>query len=231
MLRRSAELLAPLEDPLQVDLGVHRWLEAQREENYSDWLAWVLRQIPAAERLFRFLGLPLLQSLELSGAGTPHIAREAPFEAGRLDIVIRYPDRALIVVEVKCEDGQTDYGPQLGHYREWKDRQPEACKLGVLVTTEEGQSDTAGFAVRTWRELAWELRRLACELRQANRWCAAAMTLAFAGAVEQNLLGLPARPLAGIRSGRVWDVSDAASHLNGSLDTWREYEHANPITG
>ena len=45
------------------------------------------------------------------------------------------------------------------------------------------------------------------------------MTLAFAGAVEQNLLGLPARPLAGVSSGRVWDLSDTVSHLKGFFRT------------
>jgi len=217
LLRRAGDRLAPLEDPLQVDLGAHRWLEGQREENYSDWLAWVLRQIPAAERLFRFLGLPLPASLALWGAGTPRITRELPFEAGRLDIVIRYPNRALIVVEVKCQDGATDHEGQLQCYRAWMDDQREACKSGVLVTTGEGQSQPCGFSVRTWRMIAWELRRLGCEFREANQLCVAAMTLAFAGAVEQNLLGLPARPVAGIRSGRVWDVSDTVSHLKGFL--------------
>jgi len=218
LLRQSDTLLAPFGDPLETDLGAHRWLEGQREENYSDWLAWVLRQIPAAERLFRLLGLPLPASLALWGAGTPRITRELPFEAGRLDIVIRYPDRALIVVEVKCPGGEADYGAQLKRYGESLEGQSELCrKYLVLVTTQEGPSSLSGLHVRPWRQIACELRHLGCELRAANQWCAAAMTLAFAGAVEQNLLGLPSRPMAGIRSGRVWDVGKAVSHLMAFL--------------
>src|SRR5438477_11146537 len=41
--------LAPLQDPFDVDLGVHRWLADDREESYSDWLQWVVEhlQVPA----------------------------------------------------------------------------------------------------------------------------------------------------------------------------------------
>lgn len=41
-LMRSNEQLAPLRDPLDLNWGGHRWLFSDREESYSDWLAWVL---------------------------------------------------------------------------------------------------------------------------------------------------------------------------------------------
>jgi hypothetical protein len=41
--------LAPLEDPLFVDLGLHRWLSNEREEAYSDWLEWVVKQLPGLD--------------------------------------------------------------------------------------------------------------------------------------------------------------------------------------
>lgn len=219
LLRRSNSLLAPFGDPLEIDLGAHRWLKPEREESYSDWLAWILRQIPAAAQLCRFLGLPPRASLAAADWGTPQVTREVPSEDGRLDIVVRYPGRALITVEVKCLDGETDHSEQLERYRAWMEGEPEPepCKFGVLVTPQDAESCPAGFQVRPWREIAFELRRLAGESRDTKRWCTAAMTLAFASAVEQNLLELPARPLAGIRSGRVWDVSDTVSHLKGFL--------------
>jgi hypothetical protein len=42
LLDRSTQYLAPLGEPLLVDFGAHRWLKPQREEAYSDWLAWIL---------------------------------------------------------------------------------------------------------------------------------------------------------------------------------------------
>ena len=35
----SDKELSPLRDPLSLNLGKHRWLSADREESYSDWLA------------------------------------------------------------------------------------------------------------------------------------------------------------------------------------------------
>src|SRR5438132_1432009 len=40
LLHASERQLTPLGDPLTVDLGLHRWLAADREEAYSDCLAW-----------------------------------------------------------------------------------------------------------------------------------------------------------------------------------------------
>ncbi len=42
VLKRSSDLLAPLSDPMTLNLGAHRWMAAHREESYSDWLAWIL---------------------------------------------------------------------------------------------------------------------------------------------------------------------------------------------
>jgi hypothetical protein len=53
LLAKSDKLLKPLADPLRTDFGVHRWLAGDREEAYSDWLAWIIRRVqsPAAHRL------------------------------------------------------------------------------------------------------------------------------------------------------------------------------------
>jgi hypothetical protein len=46
LLTASGELFPGLGDPLRRDLNVsdHRWLRDDREESYSDWLAWIIRQ-------------------------------------------------------------------------------------------------------------------------------------------------------------------------------------------
>jgi hypothetical protein len=47
LLAESNERLKPLGDPLSIDFGVHRWLAGEREEAYSDWLEWIIKQIKA----------------------------------------------------------------------------------------------------------------------------------------------------------------------------------------
>ncbi len=41
----SNRILSPLEDPFCADFGLHRWLTGGREESYSDWLQYVVRQL------------------------------------------------------------------------------------------------------------------------------------------------------------------------------------------
>jgi hypothetical protein len=36
LLAESRKRLHPLEDPFDLDLGMHRWLDGEREEAYSD---------------------------------------------------------------------------------------------------------------------------------------------------------------------------------------------------
>ena len=57
LLDESRKRLAPLEDPFDVDLGLHRWLEDEREEAYSDWLEWVVRQMPSSKQVFEVFDL------------------------------------------------------------------------------------------------------------------------------------------------------------------------------
>src|SRR5262249_47956098 len=57
LLDQSRQLLAPLSDPFDVDLGLHRWLDSEREEAYSDWLEWVVRQAKEANAVFKLLNL------------------------------------------------------------------------------------------------------------------------------------------------------------------------------
>src|SRR5579883_3391651 len=45
----SEKELAPLGEPLKLNLGTHRWLSADREESYSDWLAWILQGMSGSE--------------------------------------------------------------------------------------------------------------------------------------------------------------------------------------
>ena len=50
-LAGSDSQLTPLSDPLRLNLGEHRWLSKDRENSYSDWLAWILQGMSVTEIL------------------------------------------------------------------------------------------------------------------------------------------------------------------------------------
>jgi hypothetical protein len=92
LLTKSRNRLAPLEDPFDIDFGLHRWLRAEREEAYSDWLGWVILQMPGPRQVFELFGLnppeAVLECREwdvLREFCVPHGHHD---QEGRLDLVI-----------------------------------------------------------------------------------------------------------------------------------------------
>jgi hypothetical protein len=190
VLEASSAQLAPLGDPLLVDFGAHRWLRQEREEAYSDWLAWIIEQLPRAE-VFGLLGIDPIGVGEI-GDARPEAKREVRIRGGtrRLDILIRFGTADLIVVEVKtgrAEDAATE--KQMDYTAE-ADKRHISHK--VLLITEAQEPDYRGFKPRRWAEVCTELRRSAQLALRQERTVVAAMILAFVGAVEENLLGFTA---------------------------------------
>jgi hypothetical protein len=207
LLAQSRKKLAPVQDPFDVDLGLHRWLDAEREEAYSDWLAWVIEQARTPGRVFKILGLQLPPDSLLKRQRAVvrreycvpygHIDRE-----GRLDLVIRFGGRAMIVVEVKKgESEEADTTKQAG-YTLWLDEQDCFHKKSILLATAGEEESYQGFSFLSWADLCVELRLLAMALKRDSR-LAAAMVLAFVAAVEQNLLGFSAALVRNICEGQV----------------------------
>jgi hypothetical protein len=206
LLAESAKRLTPFQDPLVTDFGLHRWLAGDREEAYSDWLQWILLQIESPADLFQILGVESLPPGLLEWRqGRPSVGREFPVprghagHAGRLDLWVRYNGQALVVVEIKKADAEgADTRKQAG-YKAWLDAQPEPHKFAILIATEAEENHYEGFGFLSWADLCLAMRRFARSLCGKRRLMVATMTLAFAGAVEQNLLNLSA-PIAGVFS-------------------------------
>lgn len=189
LLCASNRQLAPLGDPLTVDLGLHRWLAADREEAYSDWLAWVLSQLPATRMLYGLFGLHCPPELEHAKI-QPLVDREpvAPFghmgSTGRLDLLIKLKTRTIMVIEVKtgsADESDTD------KHKGYKQSVPEGTPL-VLIATDGEHPEYNGFQLRLWASVCQELRKLIPDLIPDRGITVAALILAFVGAVEQNLL-------------------------------------------
>ena len=193
LLDESRKRLAPLEDPFDVDLGLHRWLGAEREEAYSDWLEWVVRHMPGPKQVFALFGLAppetVLQCKEWEVQREWCVPHGHPDHEGRLDLVIRFSDRAIIVVEVKKGDaGDADTTKQCG-YGLWIDEQSYPSKDRVLLAASADEAVYDGFPFCSWANVCIEMRRCAVEFCKEGRVMVAAMVLAFVAAVEQNLLG------------------------------------------
>ncbi|MGE5645068.1 MAG: hypothetical protein ACM336_04685 [Acidobacteriota bacterium] len=203
-LKRSGPLFSPLGDPLQ-SLGFqkHRWLGPHREEAYSDWLEWIFAQLQPRQTLAA-LGITDAETLEACTDAQCTAQRELVVpeghegSGGRLDLVIRFGGRVLIVVEVKRNGAEgSDLGKQKG-YQKWIDRQPERWKHNILLVTEAtGEEYDGEFRPRTWADLCIELRRAAISFCKKSPPMIAAMILAFVGAVEQCLLGFAANAAGG----------------------------------
>jgi hypothetical protein len=201
LLDRSSKKLEPLSDPLLVDLGLHRWLRVEREEAYADWFQWVLRQAKTPGRVFQLFGCKPPE--EISTGASLAITREfwVPHghenQEGRLDIVISFDGQVALVVELKkgsADDADT------GKHAGYRESHPGAKHL--LIAASADGKDYGGFEFCSWARVCIRIRRLATDLITEGQVMAAAMTLAYAGAVEQNLLGFHAA------------VSDRVAYVN-----------------
>jgi hypothetical protein len=197
LLDESQVLLAPFEDPFDLDMGIHRWLAEDREEAYSDWLQWIVDQLHEPALIYKMFKLEPPGDIA-AWTKIPFVKREQSVDtghegcAGRLDLIIRFPGHALIVVEVKTGTAdEADTPKQIG-YASWasENREPENHLVLLATDGQEGAYD--GFGFLPWAHVCIFLRRLAADKDKRPSHTATALMLAFAGAVEQNLLGMSA---------------------------------------
>jgi hypothetical protein len=213
LLDKSDCRLAPLSDPLRLGFRGHRWLDIrrEREESYSDWLAWLLKQMDSTEVLQVF-GLDNTEFGALVRGTKADFSREERLsepdsERKRMDIVIRFGDAGILLIEVKIRELEEVGGAEnLPVYLEWlKKQQPEdKRRYAILLVPSPIESPRDGWEVRSWDSVSLTLRRQAAQNvpnqvdhagkqrvgQKKRELLLAAMMLCFAGAVEQNILGL-----------------------------------------
>ncbi len=190
-LAQSEKVLSPLGEPLTLNLGTHRWLSADREESYSDWLAWILQGMSGSDILTLF-SLGDKCSVELTGVKI-RVDREVGREHARTDIEVYFGSLCFLLIEVKVKDVGAEISDQLQRYA--KELIGQHNPLFVLLGTEAPETDVkkCGFTFVRWDALCQRLRNHANRVKNSDILRAAAI-LIFCSAAEQNLLGLSATP-------------------------------------
>jgi hypothetical protein len=198
LLEKSNEALRPLADPLLTDYGVHEWLSRSREKAYSDWLAWVLRQIKEPRDVLRLLDIddlavePVLRGVPLAPAREVFAAEGHPGHTGKMDLQMVVPGKVLIQVELKLTSADASDVEKGGGYSASAKTYgvPECHRHRRLLATNGNESCyPGGYRLLAWGHVAIQLRIIAVRMvHQDGGLLAASGLLGFVAAIEQNLL-------------------------------------------
>jgi hypothetical protein len=191
LLEKSNSRFAPLVDPLLIDFDLHRWLVEEREEVYSDWLEWVVKQLPTPHDVFYVFGMQRLEDTAKTFSTEREKWVKPPHSESykRLDLVIRCQD-CLLVIEVKKSSPEDADVAKQGEYVDWGEAEPEPNKYFVLLANEGDRPEYHQFRLWTYRDLCLRLREKVERLIQNQQLSvtAAALILSYVGALEQNML-------------------------------------------
>ncbi len=198
LIEQSSRLFFPgVGDPLsaKLEIGSHRWLAGDREEVYSDWLAWIAGRQDDPARILPLFGLDVRPGL--SGQWT--VEREVVTPFGRLDLLLSHEQAGVLCVEVKTESALG--ADQLERYIEWLVGQRSSHEL-VLLAIDPPEDEPLPGSCRfcSWKHIALSLRAWASDWLRTERLYDAVMTLAFCGAIERNLLSLGSGGLNALRA-------------------------------
>jgi len=196
LLEKSNSLLAPLVDPLLIDFDLHRWLAEQREEVYSDWLEWVVRQLPTTQDVFDVFDIQTaIGNVEVPqrfSTQREERVKLSDWESyKKLDLVIR-SEGFLLLIEVKKTSPEDADVAKQEEYVAWAETQPEAHKQYILLANKGERPEYHKFRLWTYEDLCLRLRRKVGSLiqKQEMRITSAALVLAYVGVLEQSMLRL-----------------------------------------
>lgn len=212
------DALAPIGgDPVLRDWYRFAPLRLSREEDWSNWLAFLLETSRSG-----CLGAALTGETGARKFGVPHaVDREVSAGDYRTDLLIRWRDRSWCNVEVKLwdknyrktVDAAAAIQDRFGTAHNWSDvlllpaiMVPDWLEVAAALPAPR----TDFVHVATWSDVNVGLRRSFLEDREDVSW--QAWATALCGAIEQRILGIPQ-----FRRGRIPRLS--AGHL-GSLVAW-----------
>lgn len=186
-------------DPIREDWKAFRPLRLAREEDFSDWLAFLLR-LPEGHAIAR----RIFAAARPSNA-TEDVRREERvlFARRRADLVLLCAGNRACHVEVKVWDDNFDKTLETGNgcrllfntRGDWRD---------YVLLPDENVSQSADAAagdnigIVTWGDVTRETRHALLRPGNSLQWVAFARV--FCGAVEEKILRVPRIPFEGARS-------------------------------
>jgi hypothetical protein len=194
LLSKSRRLLHPFGEPLEQNFGLNRWLFGAREEVYSDWLHWLFSEMEIQD-FIGVLGLSKLRQIAQQGRVLGEreiwIDKNSDDEtAGRLDIIVRLPNKQVIILEIKKADaGSLALDQVMGYANQLrKNRFLSDHEFTFLLLSKAAQERRSGVEVRDYYKFCRNLRRLAMRWVEEKKLLQAATCLMVAGSIEVNLL-------------------------------------------
>lgn len=192
-------------DPSRKDWASFRPLALLREEDWSDWLAWLIETSTTGR-----LAACLLDEDPRRVARIREMRREMRLpERCRADLVFQVPDHTYVHIEVKVGDDAYEKTYDTGEaLRAWLRGAGRVRDL-ILLPLErhvdawqaatESHAQRFGFRVKPirWTAVSRGIRDTLSQGGESPTW--EAWAYGFAGAVEQVLLGIP-RITAGMRA-------------------------------
>ena len=226
LLQQSSSRLSPLGDPLLSDFDLHRWLVGEREEIYSDWLEWVVKQLPTPKDILEVFGIEeskeVTEKLLTFSTAREVVVRLPHWKSfKKLDLVIRCDGCVLLVIEVKKTSPEGADVAKQDEYAAWAESQPEANKYLLLLAREGERPEYHRFRLWTYWDLCLHLREKVCRLIEQRHITIAtgALVIAYLGALEQNLLGLSSaaaqRAFRGETTPMARDLTEYLEHFVG----------------
>jgi hypothetical protein len=180
-------------DPATLPFDDFRPLRLSREEDWSDWLAWLLRTSETGAFAEVLFGQYMNRGSRFAAR---EVEREKPTEARRADIVVSWESGQRSHIEVKIEDSQ--FGKTFDTAKELRGREPKSKWHHFILLPDERMKDW--YAVASDREVGEEvyaipwsnvvvgLRRCLWAGSESLVWRTWAWT--FCAAIERHILHL-----------------------------------------
>jgi hypothetical protein len=211
------------------DWATFRPLRLSREEDWSDWLAWLLETSTTGTMAEEMLGRHL--GCRSTALRTPKIRREVPTDTRerRADIIVSWRSGRQTHIEVKVGDENFDktfdtcrllHGSK--YPQDWCDAIliPDTSKAAWDEVAEAHVHDDPVYVI-LWSDVVRGLRKSLWKGRESTAWQVWAWT--FGGAVESQILGLQEPGLSGPGMGELDMLSRWVEVL--TLGKANNYEH------
>ncbi len=181
---------------MQVDSALLRCLSNDSENQFSNWLAYLLGQMKNAD-ILKLFGLTAFLTDTEKNDRPKKVCRESwvasghENQTGRLDIFVECTPMVHICIETKRGEAQSaDTSKQRGYFRSL--RRQGITLFCFLLVTHSSEPVVDNFDVILWRDLTLRFRRWVISVlrKRSGPHIYLAFVLGFVAAVERGILGL-----------------------------------------